>query len=673
MKIISRFLSFILLISLVATFMTSCGSKEPVQGEQGLQGEPGVPGKDGVDGESPYIGENGNWWVGDEDTGVYAHANDGKDGTNGKNGKDGQDGQDGEDGITPIFSFDSEANLLSVSYDSGQTWSPMIDLNGMCQDGKDGKDGADGKDGINGKDGVNGITPILSINEVTNFWTVSYDGGLTWTSLNVPATGEKGDPGKDGTDGKDGKNGVDGTNGRDGKDGKDGVDGITPLIQINPETFTWEISTDNGDTWQDTGMSAVGKNGAEGAPGEDGKDGAPGKDGETPELYVEGGKLYVKYPSTDRVMVYDFSFVTDAKDGVTPTLRINTDTFMWEVSYDNAVSWEELGVSAVGKSGEDGEDGKDGAAGADGTDGKTPHLVVIDNVLYVYYDDVDSLEAVYDFSDISADSGSGNGTDGKDGVTPRLRIENGIWEVSYDNGTSWVSLEVEATGNDGKDGISGKDGVDGKDGENGKDGVDGKDGKDGADGRGIVSTWIEDGYLLIEYTDGTTEVAGYIGAEETGGGSVVADFNVYTDSLDFYPLNNGEEYGVAIGRAVYMTKIEIPAVYAGKPVTQILERGFDNAYNLEEVIIPSTVKIIGAHAFDNCTSLTVEIPNSVEKIGENAFDSVHSVTLPTVVKEINELAFFGVEMLIVKGSDTHPEWWPEFDSVIEIVYQKENN
>ena len=28
----------------------------------------------------PYIGENGNWWIGDTDTGVKAEGEDGKDG-----------------------------------------------------------------------------------------------------------------------------------------------------------------------------------------------------------------------------------------------------------------------------------------------------------------------------------------------------------------------------------------------------------------------------------------------------------------------------------------------------------------------------------------------------------------------------------------------------------------
>lgn len=64
-----------------------------------------------------------------------------------------------------------------------------------------------------------------------------------------------------------------------------------------------------------------------------------------------------------------------------------------------------------------------------------------------------------------ADSGKFNGKDGKDGAkgdkgddgtTPQLKIgEDNLWNVSYDNGATWVSLGVKATGNAGKDGADG--------------------------------------------------------------------------------------------------------------------------------------------------------------------------------------------------------------------------
>lgn len=45
-------------------------------GTDGRDGFDGTNGKDGVDGKTPYIGDNGNWWIGEEDTGVEAESTD---------------------------------------------------------------------------------------------------------------------------------------------------------------------------------------------------------------------------------------------------------------------------------------------------------------------------------------------------------------------------------------------------------------------------------------------------------------------------------------------------------------------------------------------------------------------------------------------------------------------
>lgn len=42
------------------------------QGEQGVQGPQGEQGPAGADGITPHIGSNGNWWIGDTDTGSTA-------------------------------------------------------------------------------------------------------------------------------------------------------------------------------------------------------------------------------------------------------------------------------------------------------------------------------------------------------------------------------------------------------------------------------------------------------------------------------------------------------------------------------------------------------------------------------------------------------------------------
>ena len=120
------------------------------------------------------------------------------------------------------------------------------------------------------------------------------------------------------------------------------------------------------------------------------------------------------------------------------------------------------------------------------------------------------------------------GQDGKDGVTPKLKIgDDNFWYISYDDGQTWVSLGVKATGEKGDTGEAGRQGEkgdtgkagqqgekgdtgekgasgqNGKDGTNGTNGANGSDGKDGKDGIGIAKAEINaDGELVITYTDG---------------------------------------------------------------------------------------------------------------------------------------------------------------------------
>ena len=62
---------------------------------KGLDGEDGVDGKDG---NTPSIGENGNWWIGETDTGVKAAGIDGADGVDGEKGDKGDKGDPGDKG-----------------------------------------------------------------------------------------------------------------------------------------------------------------------------------------------------------------------------------------------------------------------------------------------------------------------------------------------------------------------------------------------------------------------------------------------------------------------------------------------------------------------------------------------------------------------------------------------
>jgi hypothetical protein len=66
-----------------------------IMGAKGDKGDQGEPGQNGVDGQTPFIGTNGNWWIGTTDTGISATGPAGENGTNGTNGTDGTNGDDG--------------------------------------------------------------------------------------------------------------------------------------------------------------------------------------------------------------------------------------------------------------------------------------------------------------------------------------------------------------------------------------------------------------------------------------------------------------------------------------------------------------------------------------------------------------------------------------------------
>ena len=142
-------------------------------GRDGKDGKDGINGQDGRDGKTPFIGENGNWWIGEIDTGIKAAGTDGKDGINGidgTNGKEieiqktdlyiqwrykgdewqnlvaladisgpsGQNGTNGEDGRTPEFRVNG--NQLQWRYEGETIWLNLYDLSVLK--GADGRDGS---------------------------------------------------------------------------------------------------------------------------------------------------------------------------------------------------------------------------------------------------------------------------------------------------------------------------------------------------------------------------------------------------------------------------------------------------------------------------------------------------------------------------------------------------
>ena len=88
--------------------------------------------------------------------------------------------------------------------------------------------------------------------------------------------------------------------------------------------------------------------------------------------------------------------------------------------------------------------------------------------------------------------------------------------------------------------------------------------------------------------------------------------------------------------------IVIPDEIDGKKVIAVADKAFKRS-NVESVVIPATVKVIGDEAFFSCSSLkTVVIGEGIESIGEYAFFGCSRLTTVTIsgdVKSIGAYAF----------------------------------
>ena len=117
--------------------------------------------------------------------------------------------------------------------------------------------------------------------------------------------------------------------------------------------------------------------------------------------------------------------------------------------------------------------------------------------------------------------------------------------------------------------------------------------------------------------------------------------NAFDQSHLTYNLNS-DGTAVITGYTGSAEEIKIPEKLNGYKVSAIADGAFGNNTNITSVYIPSTVKTVGANAFNGCSSLVqVTFSEGLESVGEYAFadTALTSVTLPASLNSIGEKAF----------------------------------
>ena len=290
----------------------------------------------------PTIGENGNWFVGEVDTGYPSQ---GLPGEPGEPGEPGAPGKDGEQGLPG---------------EPGEPGEP----------GAPGKDGEQGPAGTPGIDGNDGYSPTVTVEEIPNghrititdttgihsFDVMDGEGGSgeviipeigdngNWVISGVdtgkPSRGEVGPAGADGKDGEQGPKGDAGATGKTGPqgeigpqgpagaDGKDGVQGLAgeqgPQGEIGPQGPA-------GADGKDGVQGLAGEQGPQGEIGPQGEQGPKGGDGFSPIVDVTETTTGHEVSIQDATHTETFT-VTNGTDGA------STDKIVYSTSLQQDVN-----------------------------------------------------------------------------------------------------------------------------------------------------------------------------------------------------------------------------------------------------------------------------------------------------------------------------------------------
>ena len=505
-------------------------------------------------------------------------------------GKVGDAGNNGANGVSIVkiekTYSDGLSDTYTVTFSNGETSAFVIAI---------GKNGAKGDKGEDGKNGTNGKSAY-------EIWLEAGNIGTEEDFLNFI----KGENGAIGTDGKsafeiwilagnngteedflnfikgeNGTNGTDGVNGTNGKSayeiwleaGNNGTEadflnfikgesGANVLLRIN-ESNKWEVSFDGGKTYEELNVFATGANGNNGTNGTNGTDGVNGA------------------------------------DGVTPRLRINENSNLWEVSYNGGESWSSLGVTATGSSGANGSNGTNGTNGVNGADGKSA---------YEIWKDAGNNGTEEDFIYSLKGAAGSNGVLIKDvsvhydgrlyiTLTDNRVIDAGSIRSAHPHSvTEKEIIKTEAT----CDHVGVKYIVCETCGEVVKTVIIEK----------LPHDYVGENYAFNDHFHWRETNCVHDEPVDKGehtlvnGVCSVCGYNVKsTAALRYQAINGGTEYAVTGLEDDSISVVYIPSSYNGKPVTKIGADAFKNKTAINTLILSANVTAIESGAFSGCTGL----------------------------------------------------------------------
>ena len=450
-----------------------------------------------------------------------------------------------------------------------------------------------------------------------------------------------------------------------GKDGQDGIDGYTPQIGVMKDTDGIYYWTLDGEWLLDGKGNKIQANGVNGSNGTNGSNGI------------------------------------DGVNGVTPQLKIEND--YWHVSYDNGVTWQQLGKAT----------GEDGSNGENGEDGDSIFKSVTQDDEYVYFGLTDGSEITipkYDkeniqFEDLhikaiccrnwdtnndgelsytEAAAAVSIGTIFKDNTDiiaftelkyftkltdiPSEAFANctSLWKVclpkniaSIRNNAFWGCYNLAS--------MVIPDSV-----------------------TEIGDYAFYDCYYLTNITipNSITEIGSYAFANcgriknlSIGNGVHTIGYYAFSGCSGELVINcnipnaSNYDYGAfyassftsviisdnvsSIGGFEFYGCSNLKSVTIGNGLTSIGSSAFYGCSNLANIVIPMGVTKIGNYAFQDCTNLKqITIPDSVTSIGDYSFqncDSLTSVTIPDRTTTIGDYAFYDCNGLtsVTLGSSVH--------------------